>query len=126
MTPPERLANKGYTPLEAAEVIELPDVLTRKWYNRQYHGTVHHDMRGVFTKELAMWDADPVSLHPHIPVESAKRYVDLIGAEKILQEGRRAFEAGDYHWAAQILHHPVLAQPGNEDAKTCRPTPMSR
>ena len=36
-----------------------------------------------------MWDGDPVSLHPHIPVESAKRYVDLIGAEKILA-GRQA------------------------------------
>ena len=35
-----RLANKGYTPLEAAEVIELPPALARKWYNRQYHGTV--------------------------------------------------------------------------------------
>lgn len=29
---------------------------------------------------------------PHIPVESAKRYVDLISADKILQEGKRAFD----------------------------------
>ena len=60
-----RLANKGYTPLEAAEVIELPDELGRKWFNRGYHGTLHHDVRAVFTKELGMWDGDPVSLHPH-------------------------------------------------------------
>ncbi len=112
-----RLANKGYTPLEAAEVIELPPELARKWYNRQYHGTVHHDVRGVFTKELGMWDGDPVSLHPHVPVETAKRYVDLIGAEKILEEGKRAFGDGDYRWAAQILHHLVFAQPDNQDAK---------
>ena len=72
-----RLANKGYTPLEAAEVIELPDELGRKWYNRGYHGTLHHDVRAVYTKELGMWDGDPVSLHPHPPVESAKRFVDL-------------------------------------------------
>jgi len=71
----------------------------------------------VFTKELGMWDGDPVSLHPHIPVESAKRYVDLIGAENILQEGRRAFEGGDYRWAAEILHKLVFAQPDNKDAK---------
>ena len=112
-----RLANKGYTPLEAAEVIELPPELARKWHNRQYHGTVHHDVRGVFTKELGMWDGDPVSLHPHIPVETARRYVDLIGAEKVLEEGKRAFGAGDYRWAAQILHNLVFAQPGNQDAK---------
>ena len=41
-----------------------------------------------------MWDGDPVSLHPHTPVESARRYVDLIGADKIMAEGQRAFDAG--------------------------------
>jgi glyoxylase-like metal-dependent hydrolase (beta-lactamase superfamily II) len=59
-----RLANKGYSPLEAAEVIELPDELGRKWFNRGYHGALHHDVRAVYTKELGMWDGDPVSPHP--------------------------------------------------------------
>jgi len=112
-----RLANQGYTPLEAAEVIELPDELGRKWYNRGYHGTLHHNVRAVFTKELGMWDGDPVSLHPHPPVDAAQRYVELIGAERILAEGERAFEAADYRWAAQILHHLVFAQPGHEIAR---------
>ncbi|WP_329113716.1 alkyl/aryl-sulfatase [Streptomyces sp. NBC_01465] len=112
-----RLANKGYTPLEAAEVIELPEELGRKWFNRGYHGTLHHDVRAVFTKELGMWDGDPVSLHPHPPVEAARRFVDLIGAEKIIAEGQRAFDAADYRWAAQILHALVFAQPENEAAR---------
>lgn len=112
-----RLANKGYTPLEAAEEIELPLELSRKWFNRGYHGTLHHDVRAVFTKELGMWDGDPVSLNPHPPVESAHRFVDLIGAEKIMAEGRRALETGDYRWAAQILHSLVFAQPDNQDAR---------
>lgn len=112
-----RLANQGYTPLEAAEVLELPDELGRKWFNRGYHGTLHHDVRAVFTKELGMWDGDPVSLHPHPPVESARRYLDLIGADGILAEGRRAFDAGDYRWATQILHHLVFAEPDNTEAR---------
>lgn len=112
-----RLANKGYTPLEAAEVIELPDELGRKWYNRGYHGTLHHDVRAVYTKELGMWDGDPVSLHPHPPVESAKRFVDLLGAQKILDEAKRAFDAADYRWAAEILHKLVFAQPENAEAR---------
>jgi alkyl sulfatase BDS1-like metallo-beta-lactamase superfamily hydrolase len=112
-----RLANKGRTPLEAAEVIELPAELGRKWFNRGYHGTLHHDVRAVYTKELGMWDGDPVSLHPHPPTESAQRYVELIGAEAILAEGRRAVEAADYRWAAEILHKLVFAQPGNKAAR---------
>jgi alkyl sulfatase BDS1-like metallo-beta-lactamase superfamily hydrolase len=112
-----RLANQGFTPLEAAEVIELPAELGRKWFNRGYHGTLHHDVRAVYTKELGMWDGDPVSLHPHPPAESARRYVGLIGADQILEEGRRAFDAGDYRWAAEILHKLVFAQPDNTEAK---------
>jgi alkyl sulfatase BDS1-like metallo-beta-lactamase superfamily hydrolase len=113
-----RLANQGYTPLEAAEVIQLPDELGRKWYNRGYHGTVHHDVRAVFTKELGTWDGDPVSLHPHPPVDAAQRYVELIGADRVLAEGQRAIEAADYRWAAELLHHLVFAQPGNELARS--------
>ena len=113
-----RLANQGYTPLEAAEVIQLPDELGRKWYNRGYHGTLHHDVRAVFTKELGTWDGDPASLHPHPPVDAAQRYVDLIGADRVLAEGQRAIEAADYRWAAELLHHLVFAQPGNELARS--------
>ncbi|MGN6240696.1 MAG: alkyl/aryl-sulfatase, partial [Cellulosimicrobium cellulans] len=112
-----RLANKGYTPLEAAEVVELPEVLRRKWFNRGYHGTLHHDVRAVFTKELGMWDGDPVSLHPHTPVDTATRYVAAFGRDAILAEGRRAVEAGDYRWAAQVLHHLVFSDPEDTEAK---------
>ncbi|MEU5406313.1 alkyl/aryl-sulfatase [Nocardia asteroides] len=112
-----RLANKGYTPLEAAEVIELPDELGRDWANRGYHGTLHHDVRAVYTKELGMWDGDPVSLHPHPPVEAARRFVEFAGADRILAEGERAIAAADYRWAAEILHKLVFAQPDNQRAK---------
>ncbi|MEV0355696.1 alkyl sulfatase dimerization domain-containing protein [Nocardia sp. NPDC050697] len=112
-----RLANRGYTPLEAAEILELPEELGRDWANRGYHGTLHHDVRAVFTKELGMWDGDPVSLHPHPPVASAKRLVAFAGADRILAEGRRAFDEGDYRWAAQILHALVFAEPEHTAAK---------
>jgi alkyl sulfatase BDS1-like metallo-beta-lactamase superfamily hydrolase len=112
-----RLANKGYTPLEAAEIIELPDELGRNWAGRGYHGTLHHDVRAVFHKELGLWDGDPATLHPHPPTETARRLTDLIGPEKIIAEGRRAFDEGDYRWAVQILHALVFADPDHTEAK---------
>ena len=112
-----RLANQGYTPLEAAEVVELPPELARRWFNRGYHGTLHHDVRAVFTKELGMWDGDPVSLHPHTPVDTAKRMVAMIGRDQMLAEGTRAIADADYRWAAQILHNLVFADPADEEAR---------
>ena len=64
-----------------------------------------------------MWDGDPVSLHPHPPVESAKRFVEFVGAERILAEGQRAIDAADYRWAVEILHKLVFAQPDNAAAR---------
>jgi len=51
------------------------------------------------------------------PVPTAQLYVDLIGTETIREEGRHAFDAGDYRWAAQILHRLVFAQPDNQAAQ---------
>jgi alkyl sulfatase BDS1-like metallo-beta-lactamase superfamily hydrolase len=112
-----RLANQGLTPLEAAEVVELPPALARRWFNRGYHGTLHHDVRAVFTKELGMWDGDPVSLHPHTPIDSAQRLVAMVGRDAIVAEGRRAIDAADYRWAAQILHQLVFADPDDTEAR---------
>ncbi|MHC2999553.1 alkyl/aryl-sulfatase [Microbacterium sp. HJ5] len=112
-----RLANQGYTPLEAAEVVELPEALGRRWFNRGYHGTLHHDVRAVFTKELGMWDGDPVSLHPHTPEASAKRLVAMVGRDAIIAEGNRAIAAADYRWAAQILHNLVFADPDDTEGR---------
>lgn len=112
-----RLANKGLHPLEAAEQVELPEALARRWFNRFYHGTLHHNVRAVYAKELGFWDGDPASLFPLPPVETAKRHVELIGTERILDEGRRAIEAADYRWAVQILHHLVFADPDHAEAR---------
>jgi alkyl sulfatase BDS1-like metallo-beta-lactamase superfamily hydrolase len=112
-----RLANQGLTPLEAAEQVRLPDALGRKWYNRYYHGGLHHNIRAVFHKELGFWDGDPATVWPLLPAENARRHLDLIGRDTVIAEGTKAIEQGDYRWAVQILHHAVFADPDDTEAK---------
>lgn len=112
-----RLANQGLTSLEAAEEVELPEALATKWYNRYYHGGLHHNVRAVFYKELGYWDGDPASILPLVPADNARRHLDLIGRDQVLAEGRRAIESGDYRWAVQVLHHAVFADPDDTEAK---------
>jgi len=112
-----RLANQGLTPLEAAEIVRLPDAIGQKWPNRYYHGGLHHNVRAVFHKELGFWDGDPATILPLLPADNAARHVALIGRKKILAEGRKAIEAADYRWAVQILHHLVFADPDDTEAR---------
>jgi alkyl sulfatase BDS1-like metallo-beta-lactamase superfamily hydrolase len=39
------------------------------------------------------------------------------GADAIIAAAQKAYDAGDYRWAAQILQHLVYAQPDNQNAK---------
>jgi linear primary-alkylsulfatase len=71
----------------------------------------------VIHKEFGYWNGDPASILPLLPVEHAKRHVDLIGRDTIIAEGRRAIDSGDYRWAVQILHHLVWADADDAEAK---------
>ena len=43
-----RLLNAGFTPLEIADRIELPESLRMPFANRDYYGTVRHNARAVY------------------------------------------------------------------------------
>ncbi|MCZ4125092.1 alkyl sulfatase dimerization domain-containing protein [Streptomyces sp. H39-S7] len=113
-----RLANHGLTPIEIAENLDLPDVLGQAWWNRGYHGTVNHNLKAVYTKELGWYDGNPMHLHPLPPADMAKRYLQAIGgADRALELARTAFQEGDYRWLAELAGQAVFADPGNQDAR---------
>ena len=41
------------------------------------------------------------------------------GAERVLAEGQRAFDEGDYRWAARVLNHLVFADPTTPPRANC-------
>lgn len=105
-----RLINAGKTPSEIAEEVQLPASLARMWSSRGYYGTVKHNVRAVAQFYVGWFDAHPSNLDPLPPVEAARRYVALAGgAEAATAVARKAYEAGDYRWAAELLRHVVLA-----------------
>jgi len=113
-----RLANQGYTMLEIAEMIELPDVLAKEWYNRGYYGTVSHNAKAVYQRYLGWFDGNPANLHPLPPVEASKKYVEFMGgADAVLAKARRAYKKGEYRWVAQAVNHVVFADPKNKKAR---------
>lgn len=107
-----RLLNKGFNGPEIAEQMLLPPALDHAWNARGYYGSVSHNVKAIYQRYMGWFDGNPAHLWEHIPVERAKRYVDLAGGlAKIVEQGQAAFDKGDFRWAAEILNHAVFAKP---------------
>ncbi|MGH6949298.1 MAG: alkyl/aryl-sulfatase [Vitreimonas sp.] len=113
-----RLMNAGYTDREIAERVRLPEPLASRWFNRGYYGTMMHNSRAVYQRYMGWYDGNPANLNPLPPEEEAARFVRAMGGEaNVLAEGRRAFDEGDYRWAARVLNYLVFANPEHQGAR---------
>jgi alkyl sulfatase BDS1-like metallo-beta-lactamase superfamily hydrolase len=105
-----RLMNTGLTAPEIAEVLKLPDVLARQWFNRGYYGTMSHNSKAVYQRYLGWYDANPAHLNPLPPEAASKRYVAAMGgAAAVLALADKAIADGELRWAATVLNHLVFA-----------------
>lgn len=113
-----RRINHGQTMLEIAEELELPAALAATWSLRGYYGSVSHDVKAIYQRYIGFFDGNPANLHPHPPVEAARRYVEYMGgAERILKRARADHEAGDDRWVAEVVSHVVFADPEDREAR---------
>ncbi len=112
------LANKGVTINEVHNVYEVPESLQQQWAARSYHGSVEHNSRAVINRYLGYWDANPTTLTPLSPKDSAPLFVEMMGgAAPILAKGQELYDAGQYLHATEILNKLVYAEPDNQQAK---------
>ena len=112
------LANQGVTINEIHNVYKLPESLQKQWAAHSYHGSEEHNSRAVINRYLGYWDANPATLIPLSPKDSAPLYVEMMGgAAKIIDKGRKLYDQGKYRHAQEILNKLVYAEPGNQEAK---------
>ncbi len=113
-----RLALAGHTPEEIAEMLELPAALSTSFANRGYYGTLKHNSKAVYQRYFGWYDGNPAHLDPLPAIETAGKYVALMGgAEQVLAQATAAFERGEYRWTAELLNHLVFADPDNVRAR---------
>jgi alkyl sulfatase BDS1-like metallo-beta-lactamase superfamily hydrolase len=113
-----RLMNLGLTASEIAEVLKLPQVLARQWFNRGYYGTMSHNAKAVYQRYLGWYDANPANLNPLPPQPASEKYVAAMGgAAAVTAQAETAAAAGDLRWAATLLNHVVFADETNTAAR---------
>lgn len=111
-------ANQGVTINEIHNVYKLPESLKKSWAAHSYHGSEEHNSRAVLNRYLGYWDANPATLMPLSPKDSAPLYVEMMGgAEKIMAKGKSLADQGQYREAYEILNKLVYAEPNNSAAK---------
>ena len=121
------LANQGVTINEIHNVYKPPKSLQNHWAAHSYHGSEEHNSRAVVNRYLGYWDANPATLIPLSPRDSAPLYVEMMGgAEKILAKGKELYDQGKYRHAIEILNKLVYAEPNNQSPRTCWPMSSSR
>jgi alkyl sulfatase BDS1-like metallo-beta-lactamase superfamily hydrolase len=112
------LANSGVTINEIHNVYKQPESLRKQWAAHSYHGSEAHNSRAVINRYLGYWDANPATLIPLSPKDSAPLYVEMMGgSDKIIAKGRELYDQGKYLHAQEILNKLVYAEPNNQAAK---------
>ena len=113
-----RQANQGATIHEIAENIGEPAFAKTDFGVRDYYGTLNHNSKAVYQRYFGWWDGVPANYYQLPPVKASVKYVDAFGGvDKAMAIGEKAFNEGDYRWAATIFNHIVFADKSNQPAK---------
>lgn len=113
-----RYANNGYTPVEIANMIKLPESLDKQFANRGYYGSVSHNIKAQYDLYFGWFDGNPANLDKLPPTEGGKKYVEFMGgAASLLAKAQKSYNDGEYRWVAEVVNHLVYADPKNKDAR---------
>ena len=66
-------------------------------------------MKAIYQRYMGWFDGNPGRLWQHPPEALATRYVDAIGGvDRVVEVAQKAFDNGDFRWAATLLDHAVF------------------
>ena len=114
-----RYINKGYTPAQLQQqFLELPDYLDIAPFTRPMYGTPWIIAPELYTGWVSWFSGDATDLLPTEQVEKARRYVALMGGrDTVLAEAKKAYEAGDVQFSAELTQMLVRIDPDDWGAR---------
>lgn len=112
-----RGANQGKTIDQLVQEIKLPPHLAAYTELLETYGQVSWSVRMIFEGYLGWFDGNATNLDPLSSREQAEKMIALAGGtERLLAEGRKAVEGGEYQWAAEVADMLLAAAPGDRNA----------
>ncbi|ELS01831.1 alkyl sulfatase-like hydrolase [Xenococcus sp. PCC 7305] len=100
--------NRGLTPDELVQEVQLPPELASQPYLIEFYGAVPWAVRSIFTGYLGWFDGNPANLFALPPEAEAQRMVELAGgSELFLAEIKTSLDQEDYQWVLQLADHSI-------------------
>ncbi|NNE91087.1 MAG: alkyl/aryl-sulfatase [Verrucomicrobiales bacterium] len=113
--------NKGMTPNELVETVELPEHLRDLDYLREYYGNIEWGIRAIFSGYLGWFDGNPTNLFSLPPADEAGKMIALAGGEEKFREAAsKALQEGDAQWCAQLCDHLLALDPNDQQARSLK------
>jgi len=110
--------NKGMTPDELVEYVQLPDHLASLPDLTEYYGRIDWSVRNIHNGYLGWFDGSAVNLGRLTPKLEAEKMAKLAGGkDRLLANARQALADKDFQWAAQLADHLVTLSPSDSAAK---------
>ena len=110
--------NKGLTPDQLVEYVELPEHLAKKEYLQPFYGNVEFGVRTIFNFYLGWFDGNPTNLFRLTPKEEAERMAKLAGGQdKLMAAAKEALAKNDPQWAARLADCLIALAPTAKEPK---------
>ena len=114
-----RYMNRGLTPDQIVERVQLPAHLAAHPYLQEFYGKLDWSVRSVFNGYLGWFDGNASTLQPLDERGQAERMARLAGGEEqLLAQARGALEEQDYQWVLSLTDHLLVL--GQAEAKSLR------
>lgn len=98
-----RLTNRGYTSVELAHSIRLPEFCDDDNITSEFYGVAEHHVRQIRSGLLGWFDGDEANLFPLPRIDHSDRMIAGFGGrEKVRQQTRDAIEHNDLRWACEL------------------------
>ena len=98
-----RLMNKGMTPDQIVEELDLPKDLKQSPYLAEFYGTVRYSVRSIFNGYLGWFSGDLADLDPLTVNNRSQKISDLAGGnENLFSELARASDADEHQWVLEL------------------------
>jgi alkyl sulfatase BDS1-like metallo-beta-lactamase superfamily hydrolase len=113
-----RYMNKGLTPGEIIEVIELPPHLADDPNLKEYFGEVDRDVFQIFQQYMGWFTGKSRDIFPTSPQEEAEKMAYLAGGvDELGVKAKAALDEGDMKWAMIFSDYVLLLDPENAEAR---------